>query len=50
LGLWLVQKYCGSDQALEVSHSLGFEMRGPIWQHIGYNQPTSVWSAHDGAC
>jgi len=32
LGLWLVQKYCGADKALEVSHSLDFEMRGPIWE------------------
>jgi transcriptional regulator GlxA family with amidase domain len=32
LGLWLVQKYCGIDKALEVSGALEFELRGPIWQ------------------
>lgn len=32
LGLWLVQRYCGSDLALEVARQLDFEMRGPIWQ------------------
>lgn len=32
LGLWLVQKYCGPEQALEAAKLLDFEMRGPIWQ------------------
>jgi transcriptional regulator GlxA family with amidase domain len=32
LGLWLVQKYCGADKALEVAKQLDFELRGPIWQ------------------
>jgi transcriptional regulator GlxA family with amidase domain len=32
LGLWLVQRYCGPDKALEVSHALEFELRGPVWQ------------------
>lgn len=32
LGLWLVEKYCGIDKALETSRELEFESRGPIWQ------------------
>lgn len=31
LGLWLVEKYCGADKALETSRELEFELRGPIW-------------------
>jgi transcriptional regulator GlxA family with amidase domain len=31
LGLWLVQRYCGTEKALEVSSALEFELRGPIW-------------------
>lgn len=30
LGLWLVQRFCGAEKALEVSKELEFEMRGPI--------------------
>jgi transcriptional regulator GlxA family with amidase domain len=32
LGLWLVQRFCGSDKALDAARELDFEMRGPIWQ------------------
>ncbi len=32
LGLWLFEKYCGIEKALETSRELEFESRGPIWQ------------------
>ncbi len=32
LGLWLVQRFCGSEKALEAARELDFEMRGPVWQ------------------
>lgn len=32
LGLWLVQRFCGSEKALDAARELDFEMRGPIWQ------------------
>jgi len=38
LGLWLGQKYCGADKALEVSHALDFEMREPIWERNAVNR------------
>jgi transcriptional regulator GlxA family with amidase domain len=32
LGVWLVQRFLGADQALEVSRKLEFEPRGCVWQ------------------
>jgi transcriptional regulator GlxA family with amidase domain len=32
LGLWLIERFIGCEKALEISKSLEFEQRGPIWK------------------